>query len=723
MKKKFYLHIKKLRAVLPVLALLAPVVLTAQSRNYGIIYSDNIRGGATIFGNTLMHIVNGDGNIDVNAMNDNTANGNSNFSNGNVNMQFVDIDGNTGEGAGTRNSSSSDLVLPSGTNTIKMARLYWGGRAFTADVNMNNPANRTIKIRKGNSGPYTELGALQVDRIYQNQGTANEVTFYQAYVDVTDFLQQNGDGTYTVGNAAMTRGDGGTFGNYGGWSIVVVYENETLDFNSIRVYDGYQQVFNGGSPTISTVTLTGLDVPSGVLSSTDARMGTMVWEGDANFTGDFLEINGTRYSDAVNQSNNTWNGTIANDGVHVTTKNPNYTNQMGVDIDQFNVGTGYGILPNATSVTLRFGTELDSYFPSVFTFVIKMKTPVIDLSKFVSDTDQNGTAEAGEVLTYKLTGKNLGLGNATDVLITDTLPANVTYVPGSLKVISAPGATAGSLTDAAGDDIGEYIVNGSIKAIHIRVGTGADATAGGTLAPQDEFEFEFQVTVNEPAPGESILPIINIARMTAQSESHETYVDDGVAIINPVGGPLPVTLKSFAASLLGTSTVRLNWTTSMEINSKYYDIERSFDGRTFTKVAVVEGAGNTTNESRYNITEDITALNASTIYYRLKQVDYDGQFSYSKVIALRLKKSAGSLTVSPNPFNGYVNINIDWDKNERTAVKVFNMNGTELVYKTVQLAKGTNNIQLDELYKLPAGNYILQFNNGSERVYKQITKQ
>jgi uncharacterized repeat protein (TIGR01451 family) len=722
MKKNFYNITSMMYALLLAPAIFVTGAAGAQTRNYGLIYSDNIRGGATIFGNTLMHIVNGNGTVNLTAMNDNAANGNSTFTNGNANMQFVDIDGNTDFGTGTKNSSSSDLILPGGTNTIKMARLYWGGRAFTANVNMSLPANRTIKIRKGNSGPYTEFGALQVDRIYQNPGTANEVTFYQAYVDVTDFLQQNGAGTYTVGNAALSTGDGGTFGNYGGWSIVVVYENQSVDFNSIRVYDGYQQVFNGGSPTISTVTLTGLDVPSGTLSTTDARMGTMVWEGDANFTGDFLEINGVRYSDAVNQSNNTWNGTIANDGVHVTTKNPNYTNQMGVDIDQFNVGTGYGILPNATSVTLRFGTELDSYFPSVFTFAIKMKTPVIDISKTVTDADQSGTAEAGEVLTYKLKGKNMGAGIATNVIVVDTLPANITYVPGSMKINFAPGTTPGTITDATGDDLGEY-VNGSSKYIRVRIGNGANAVNGGILGPQEEFEIEFQATVNLPAPGEGIYPIINIARMTATSEANESYVDDGVAIINPIGGPLPVTLKSFAAALLNTNTVKLSWVTSMEINSKSYDIERSTDGRLFTKVASTAGAGNTSAESSYNLNDDINGINSAIVYYRLRQVDYDGKSSYSKVIAVKLKKGLSEFVVSPNPFSSYVNINIDWGKNENASVKVFNMAGRELVSKTVQLMKGTNNVQVDELSKLPAGTYILQLSNSSERVYKQITKQ
>ena len=222
-------------------------------------------------------------------------------------------------------------------------------------------------------------------------------------------------------------------GNYGGWCIVIVYENPSLNYNSIRLYDGFQQVFDNGNPLTTTVTLTGLNVPSGTLQTADAKMGVVAWEGDANLTGDFLKINGNTFSNGINPANNPWNGTISDNGVHVTTKNPNYTNQMGIDIDQFDVGTGYGILPNATSATLEFGTEADQYFPGIISFVIKMKDPTITLDKTVTDANNNLTAEVGEVLTYTLKGTNLGSGNANKVVITDTLPSTVTYVTKLIK--------------------------------------------------------------------------------------------------------------------------------------------------------------------------------------------------------------------------------------------------------------------------------------------------
>jgi uncharacterized repeat protein (TIGR01451 family) len=429
----------------------------AQFRSYTKVYSDNIKGGVTLFGNTLTHIIT-NGVADTARMNNNRANGNSTYGNDGSNIQYVDIDGNSGPGAGTRNSSSANLSLPSGTNNIKMARLYWGARVRRSDFNITLDTFKRVKIRYGNNGNYTEYNAAQMDRY--STGSGNSIVYqYQAYVDITAFIQANGSGAYTVGNVPASVGAATSGGNYAGWCIVVVYENQNLpDYNSVRVYDGFQMVYDGGAAQISTVTLTGLNVPSGTISMRDAKMGAMVWEGDANLKEDYVKINGINFQNELNAVDNPWNGTITDTGRHVTTKNPNYTNQMGIDIDQFYVGTGYGIQPGDTTVKLEFGTEADQYFPGLFTFQIKTNDPTVIIDKIVLDANRNNVAEPNEVLTYILKGKNVGAGNANNCFITDTLPNSVTFVPGSLKIISSPGIQPDIyLSDASGDDHGDFV--------------------------------------------------------------------------------------------------------------------------------------------------------------------------------------------------------------------------------------------------------------------------
>jgi uncharacterized repeat protein (TIGR01451 family) len=697
----------------------------AQNRNFSIVYSENLRGGSTIFGNTLMAKANADGTINTVAMNGNSVNGNSIYDNGDLgsgNMQYVDIDGTSGDGAGTRNSSSADLILPAGTNTIKMARLYWGGRAVSSQFNITQTANQIIKIRKGNSGPYQQYAAGVVDKTTQNAGLATEYNLYQAFTDITALIQQEGAGTYTVGNGAFSTGAGGDFGNYGAWSIVVVYENPALNFNSVRVFDGYQQVYNGGSAVTNSITLSGLNAPSGALASTDAVLDIMAWEGDARYTGDFFRINGSAYSNGINQPNNFWNGTISKNGVHVTSKFPNYTDQMGIDIDEMNVGTGYGILPNASSVSISFGTTQDQYFSGIVTFVIRMKDPIIKIVKTVTDANANNVAEAGETLTYKFKGKNIGAGNANNIILSDSLPGTVTYKPGSLMVNYSPGVLAGVKTDLAADDIAEY--NLSTKTARFRLGNGATSTQGGFLALADSFEVQLQVTVNLPVTG-NVPPIVNVARMVAKSDALVDYIDDGTASLSggAEAGPLPVTLTYFTANLISTGLVKVSWSTSMEINNSKFEIERSYDGVAFNVVATKAGSGNSSLPINYYINDDVSSVSAPVVYYRLKQIDFDGKATLSNVVAVKLQKIIKEFTISPNPFQNNINIGIEWPKNENTIIKVFNVTGSLVVSKNVNMIRGYNYITMEELANVSAGTYIIQLTTATGQLYKQVIKQ
>ncbi len=690
----------------------------SQTRSYSLVYSENLKGGTTIFGNTLLHIIKSNGQVDTLKMNDNRKNGNSTYGNDNENMQYVDIDGNSGNGSITRNSSSADLILPAGINTIKLARLYWGGRVTDKDFDLTKSANRTIKIRKGTTNVYSDVTALGLDKTAISAG----YTEYQAYADITTFIKNNGGGTYTIGNVPLSVGSISGGGNHGGWSIVVVYENQGVIYNSVRVYDGFQEVYNGGNATTTTVTLTGLDVPSGTLAAADAKMGVVAWEGDANLTGDFLKINGNTFSNATNAADNPWNGTITDNGVHVTTKNPNYTNQMGIDIDMFNVGTGYGITPNANTVKLQFGTESDKYYPGVFTFTIKMKDPTITLDKYVSDANHNNLAEVGEVLTYTLKGGNNGPGNANNVIVGDTLPNTVTYLPGSLKVISAPGVAAGSKTDKAGDDIADYVANGSVKSVVFRLGDGATSTSGGTLAPNDTYEVQFQVTVNNPGKGVPVPSILNIARVTSSSDAGVNFVDDGTAIINPEAGPMPVTLAKFGATLLQNNQVKVDWITSMEINCSHFIVQRSYDGNIFSDVQTVAGNGTTNNVHSYSVTDSAYSFTGSVVYYRLKQIDLDGKVNLSKTVSVKTKKINQSVSVSPNPFSEFIKVTVEWNAAEPVTVKIFTVQGKEVVSKQMTLNKGFNSFKIDNLSNLPAGMFLLQLASPTQKVIEKIIK-
>jgi hypothetical protein len=113
----------------------------------------------------------------------------------------------------------------------------------------------------------------------------------------------------------------------------------------------------------------------------------------------------------------------------------------------------------------------------------------------------------------------------------------------------------------------------------------------------------------------------------------------------------PITLAAFDAKLTTSGSVQVNWSTASEINNDYFTIERSADGEQYEAIGDVPGSG-TTNVERYYSYEDRMPLPGRS-YYRLKQTDYDGTFTYSPIVAVDNDlPRVPVLTVFPNPSNG-----------------------------------------------------------------------
>ncbi len=630
----------------------------------------------------------------------------------------------TAIGLATTNSSSANLILPAGTNTIKFARLYWGGRINKSVVTASPDTLRKIKIRKGNAAAYsTALAPVSNVDLFSLSSTE---TVYQTYVDVTTFLQSHGAGTYSIADLPATPGNTGSGGKYAGWAIVVAYENPTSNYTSVRIYDGYSQVYdNGSTPVSQTVILTGLNVPNNPLVATDALMATMVWEGDGNLgasssnpAGDYLKINNIAATNAANPATNFWNGTISKNGSFVSgTKNPDYFNQMGIDIDEINVGTGFNILPNATSVTIEFGTEADQYFPSVFSFAIRMKDPVLTMDKTVSDANNNSLVESNEILTYTLSGTNMGSGAAYNAVIIDSLPINVTYVPNTLQIVSAPGTIPGIKTDAIDNDNALKSTNAGRDYIKFFIGNGSTGSTGGELPSLSTYELKFKVK-GALIPGS----ITNTARITANSQAGEQFIDDGTAIISPQGGPLDVKLSSFSA-VKSNNNGLLTWVSESEINSSHFEIERSDDAVKFEKRGSVNSNGNSTSKKTYNYTDPLNT-SSKIVYYRLKMIDKDGKYNYSKIIAIKLNGSSNteSFSVFPNPFVTDFKVRLSSVEDIIASFRIISFDGKEVLNRKVSVQKGENIIVLKDFGKLTVGSYILEVTTASDKFIHKIMK-
>ncbi|MDQ2772164.1 MAG: hypothetical protein M3Y54_16885 [Bacteroidota bacterium] len=127
--------------------------------------------------------------------------------------------------------------------------------------------------------------------------------------------------------------------------------------------------------------------------------------------------------------------------------------------------------------------------------------------------------------------------------------------------------------------------------------------------------------------------------------------------VSNAANPLPVTLLDFTARAEGPAAVRLAWATASELNNAGFTVERSPDARSFAAIGTVAGGGASQSRHDYALLDSRLPAGATQLYYRLKQVDRDGTFSYSPVRAVaRAAAPAGELLLWPNPAHAALTV-------------------------------------------------------------------
>ncbi len=369
--------------------------------------------------------------------------------NNDFSMGRVDVDSD----AGTAMSSRSTLAMPSGAKVL-FAGLYWY-------ANSNSASRNSVKFQAPGESGYTTLTATTLD-------ASTTTNWYQGFADVTDRVRAAGNGVYTTADITLTTGNG----QAGGWALVVAYNDPAQPPRNLSVFDGITAV----PPTPNTITVKGFRTPpTGAVKTT---LGVVSVEGDASLVGDGMSLNSTALSDSLNPKTNPFNSTISTLGADAGGRTPNYTNQLGMDADLFNAD---GILGNnATSATIKLTTVGDVYLPGVVSFSTELYAPIVVPTKTVQNLTNPGTsAQEGDTLRYSLSFQNNGQDDADGFVATDSIPAGATYKPGSLQITAGPNAPA-SPTDGAGDDLAEF--DSSEDRVRFRMGTGANATDGGSVA-------------------------------------------------------------------------------------------------------------------------------------------------------------------------------------------------------------------------------------------------
>jgi Secretion system C-terminal sorting domain len=174
------------------------------------------------------------------------------------------------------------------------------------------------------------------------------------------------------------------------------------------------------------------------------------------------------------------------------------------------------------------------------------------------------------------------------------------------------------------------------------------------------------------------------------------------------GTVLPVELMSFDAQTTEGGKTHLTWATGSETNSHSFDIERSQDGKTFAPIGTVKAQGKAAN---YSFVDNTPLSNMS--YYRLKAIDNDQTFEYSKVVSVQNGKGKTAIRIYPTTTQDVLTVENNGAAVE--SVTVFNPMG-QLVFT----AKQVNQVDMRDL---PAGLYIVRVQAGQDRVTEKVFKQ
>ncbi len=258
-----------------------------------------------------------------------------------------------------QSSSSASITLPNGA-TVQKALLYWSGSGSgDFDVTLSGPSFSNLSIAADRE--FHETFALK--------------NFFAGAYDITAQVSSAGSGVYTLSGLDASTGFAHCVFNtiYSGWSILVIYEEASLPFSTVRVYDGFEGLRDESNDYLIDNIL--------IESSTNTKFGILAWESDVFFSPEeSIKINNAQISDASNPANQIFNQT-------------NYSNagstSYNMDLDVFDISSYVNI--NDTQIPIKLTIGGDLIFLNAFAISYQNKLPdaSIVIDSVSAPCDQN----------------------------------------------------------------------------------------------------------------------------------------------------------------------------------------------------------------------------------------------------------------------------------------------------------------------------------------------
>ena len=375
-------------------------------------------------------------------------------------------------------------------------------------------------------------------------------------------------------------------------------------------------------------------------------------------------------------------------GVHGDFSHAAYDIYLVTRLDGYSVSDVYGLIDRTATIP--------SSIPAGAKFVMDQDTVWNSLAGYLNTNMKNAaTLLAAKQLTAVLDETNLYLTHQTNVIgyaswgsndhfasaVTDNGKQYNTYLPGAIgetyvstsaRSFTAPMSYGQS---AIADMIAEGIsgvkgyvyepYSSSMADVSILFPMYAD---GFTLA-ESFFSASSYISWMDVVVGDPKYRLVNTRIGSGSTPGDSVHTSH----------PLPVELTAFRATVKG-ATVSLAWTTATEINNYGFDVERRYTNGLWKKIGFLAGHGSSNTAHAYSYSDNKPM--AGTVQYRLKQIDRDGSFEYSKEIAAAVARSgmgaARLIGNYPNPFNPQTMIRFQLFQGGRVSLKIFNTLGQEV---------------------------------------------
>jgi len=170
---------------------------------------------------------------------------------------------------------------------------------------------------------------------------------------------------------------------------------------------------------------------------------------------------------------------------------------------------------------------------------------------------------------------------------------------------------------------------------------------------------------------------------------------------------LPVDLIHFDVHAANNHSASIHWATASEINNSHFEIERSYDGRNFETNGEVSGNGNSQHRIDYSYTDVSVSNLENTVFYRLKQVDFDGTSEYSDIRVVRFGAVGSGIDFSayPNPLTDELSVMVSLSNGEAYQIEITDLQGAKVHHENHTFTNGIHKLNTSEW---DSGIYILQ---------------